>query len=354
MKCPNHLLTEVAGYCAVCGMFACEACLTVHEGHKYCSRHYKPIGDKIKAESNSAEIRKKHGRHQLIVHFLDGKKAMGFSRSMNAREAGFFLECEDKKGVATGESLRVQFSQVKYIANVKSYTGRFDTNEQHPEYRPSGNHIVIRFQDGEILEGTTMQIQVPNDPRFYLIPNDPTSNNINMLVEQNSIERILSPEEFLSEKKEKKSKRKRADKGDKPDRKQRRSDDADAAGFEGAGEGEEEHKEPPLSQDESMGDFYFETRNYPGALEQYAAARQKAPHSVRLRKKVIVTLINIGIQFMKTREFPSALEYMEKALELEPKNPQAYKRAKQLRKVIDKTEKRMREYYEEQEQKKQP
>lgn len=341
MKCPNHLLTEVAGYCAVCGMFACESCLTVHEGQKYCARHYKPFADKLKSEAHSKEIRKKHGRHHLIVHFADGKKALGISRSMNAREAGFFLECEDKNGDSTDETLRVQFSDIKYIANVKSYTGKFDNTEEHPQYNAKGSHIVVRFRDGEILEGTTMQLHVPNDPRFYLIPHDPASNNINMLVEQEAIERIQTPEEYVAEETTRKE-QKRAEKQSDPDRQNRQRDD----------ETEGTSEEPTLSQEESMGDFYFETHNYTGALEQYQVARTKAPQSVRLKNKLVVTLINIGIQFIKTREYPSALEYMDQALELEPKNPHAYKKAKQLRKIIKKTERRMREYYEEQEQRK--
>jgi hypothetical protein len=37
---------------------------------------------------------------------------------------------------------------------------------------------------------------------------------------------------------------------------------------------------------------------------------------------------------------------MERALEIDPENPQAKKKAKQLRKIIEKTQKRMQAYYE--------
>lgn len=333
MKCPNHLLTNVAGYCAVCGTFMCESCLTVHEGNKYCAKHFKPFADKIKTEAFS----KKHKRHRLIVKFVDGKKALGHSRNLNVREAGFYLECEDKQGNITGETQRILFADIKYIANVKSYTGKPENIEEQPQFLPTGKHIVIRFRDGEILEGITMQNHVPNDPRFYIIPNDPLSNKINVLVEQNAIDRIMSIEEYQAAKKAAKENPK------------------NNGGNDPAGEVDgNKPEEPALSQEESMGDFYFETHNYPGALEEYATARTHFPHSVRLRNKTVVTLINIGIQYIKSREFPAALEYMNKALELDPKNPHAYKKAKQLRKTIEKTEKRMREYYEEQEQKKKP
>ena len=346
MKCPNHLLTDVAGYCAVCGMFMCESCLSIYEGNKYCTRHYKPIADKIKAEAQSKEVRKKHGRHHLMVHYQNGTKAQGMSRSMNIREIGFFLELEDNKGVTTGETERIKFSEVKYIANVKSYTGKFNANEQFAEYHATGSPVVIRFRDGEILEGTTMHKHIPNEPRFYLIPNDHTTNNINVLIEQSAVDRIFTPEEYDAEKaraQEKRAQHASSNERSGDELHRRGSDAPDKADI----------VEPELSQEESMGDFYFETHNYPSALEQYAAARSKAPHSVRLRKKVVVAILNIGIQFVKSREYPAALEQMEKALELDPDNPHALKKAKQLRKIIEKTEKRMREYYEEQEARKQ-
>ena len=182
-----------------------------------------------------------------------------------------------------------------------------------------------------------MHPHVPSELRFYLIPNDTLSNNINLLVEQSSIEGIFTPDEYGEELKR-----------EKQEKKNRRS----AEHAESNGEGQPVVEEPPLGQEESMGDFYFETHNYPSALEQYAMARSKHIQSIRLKRKVVVTTVNIGIQFIKSREYPKALEYMERALELEPKNPHAYKKAKQLRKTIDKTERRMREYYEEQEKRK--
>lgn len=345
MKCPNHLLTDVAGYCAVCGMFACESCLTVHEGNKYCSRHYKPIADKLKADAQSVEVRKKHGRQHLVVHYANGKTAQGISRSMNTREAGFFLEIEDSKGILTGDTERIQFGDIKYIANVKSYSGKFDPADQHPEYNATGSPVVVRFRDGEVLDGTTMHNYVPNEPRFYLIPHDPMSNNINILIEQSAIERVFTPEEYETEKslaKEQKAQRRKND----SDLRRRAADSESVDDM-----ADDAIPEPELSQEESMGDFYFETHNYPSALEQYVMARNKAPHSVRLRKKVTVSTLNIGIQYIKSREFPKALEYMEQALVLDPKNPHAKKKAKQLRKTIEKTERRMREYYADQERK---
>lgn len=346
MKCPNHITKDVSGYCSVCGTFVCEICLKTHEGQSYCPKHFKPIENKLKISGEIETVRRRHGRHHLIVRFTDGKKALGTCRSMNLREAGFYLEREDETGISTDESMRVQFVDVKYVAHVKSYSGKFNRDDEYQQYNPGGSHIVVRYKDGEIQEGVTMHAYVPGHPRFYLIPLDPNSNSINILVEASAVERVYTPQEYkalLAQEKEAKKQHKQAAK----EAKHAHTDtpfDSDAGALR---EGEEE-EESTLSQEESMGDFYFETHNYPGALEQYEAARRAHPTSSRLQRKAVVATVNIGIQYIKTREYPKALGYMESALGIDPKNPHARKKAKQLKKIIEKTERRMREYYEQQ------
>lgn len=323
MKCPNHLTRNVAGYCCVCGSFFCEDCLTQHEGNAYCRKHYKPIAAKLEEERQRAEARKRHARHALVVHFRDGHREQGVCHAMNVRESGFHLEIEDDNGVATGQTQRVRFADVKCVCNVKSYTGKFDPSEAYQEYTPGGSEIVVEFQDGEIVEGTTMNVYDPDQARFYLIPKDPNTNNINILVEHAATAGVYTREEWEARK--------------TAERERRREERA-------APVAEVEHTE--LSQEETMGDFYFEQHNYQPALEQYTIAAEKFPRSSRLRKKRLVATINVGIAHMKRRDYPKALEWMEKALEIDPDNPHALKKAKQLRKVIEKTEKRMKAYYE--------
>ncbi|MCH7910014.1 MAG: hypothetical protein IIB38_10400 [Candidatus Hydrogenedentes bacterium] len=61
---------------------------------------------------------------------------------------------------------------------------------------------------------------------------------------------------------------------------------------------------------------------------------------------MVVSTINAGIGFIKSRDYPDALKYMERALEIDPGNHHAEKKAKQLRKVIEKTQRRMKAYLE--------
>ena len=276
----------------------------------------------LKQQQKTDEARKRHGRHHLLVYFKDGRKAQGTCRSMNLKEPGFFLECEDNQGISTNESIRVSFDEIKMVCNVKSYTGNFDKRESYQEYAAGGSHIIVRFFDREIVEGVTMNAYVPNNQRFYLIPRDPSSNNINILVETSAIDSVFTPEEYLAQQHEKKEK------------KQSTNESVT----------EEPVKDVELGQEESMGDFYFETHNYPSACEQYLLAEKQNADSPRIEKKIVVAIVNIGIQYIKTRDYRQALQYMEQALERDPDNPHAKKKAKQLKHTIEKTERRMRDY----------
>jgi len=322
MKCPNHLTRDVAGYCCVCGSFFCQDCFTRHEGNLYCKKHYKPIGEKLDHDQKISEGRKRRARHALVVHFRNGQRAQGVCRAMNIRDAGFHLESEDTDGTATGEIIRLRFEDLKCVCNVKSYDGNFDSGESFQEYTPGGAEVVVEFDDGEILEGTTMNLYNPDHPRFYLIPKDLQSNNINVLIENASVARILTPEQYQEEKIQKS---------------QPTAQEVEKS---------ESRESVKLEQEESMGDFYFEQRNYQPAFEQYSLALEKHPDSGRNRRKAVVSAVNVGIGFIKTRDYPDALRWMDVALGIDPENPHAMKKAKQLRKVIEKTQRRMKAYLE--------
>jgi len=327
MKCPNHITHDVAGYCSVCGSFYCEDCLTRHEGNLFCRKHYKPIGDKIEHAEKVQQGRQRRARQSLVAMFKNGQRAQGISRTMNLRDTGFHLEIEDNNGAATGESIRIRFEDLKCICHVKSYDGNFDPGESNQEYAPGGNSVVVEFDDGQVLRGKTQNMYNPDHPRFYVIPEDPNSNNINVLVEQAAINRVYSPEEYEL----------------------RAQETAAAAAAQKASVAASESPEEgqtriAVEQEESMGDFYFEQRNYNPAVEQYRIAYQRFPESSRIRRKLVVASMNVGIGFIKSREYPKALSWMEKALELDPENEHAKKKSKQLSKVIEKTQRRMQEY----------
>ena len=88
-----------------------------------------------------------------------------------------------------------------------------------------------------------------------------------------------------------------------------------------------------------MGDFYFETRNYSASLEQYAVAQKKYPDSKRLRRKIMASQFNIGVAFIKRRDYAQALDCMQKVLQMDPANEHAKKKYQQLRKIVERPDK---------------
>ncbi len=308
MKCPNHSKNEVTGYCSVCGDLGCRECLTEHEGNLLCRKHYRPIAKKLEDEKKQFERRKRFARQRLVVRYKDKRRERGVSFNLSPQDEGFNLDLVDDAGKLTGESHYVNFDELKAVFYVKSFDGRFDKSTVYKEWIPEGKEMVVKFQDGEVIRGFSLHLYRGDEPRFYLIPNDPESNNISILVERSAVEAVYLPEEYEAERARRKEERKKA--GD------------DVA--------------EDLSQEETTGDFYFDTRNYTAALQQYESAARKYPMSRRLRKKLLVTRYNVGVHHIKRHEYEKALECMEAVLKADPQNSHAMKKATQLRRVMNK------------------
>ena len=249
------------------------------------------------------EVRKRHARHSLVVRFKDGTVKYGVAFRFNHHDEEFYLDCSDKDGHSLDERVRVSFSEVKAVFNVKSYTGKF--NPAHfPPIHAEGDDLVIEFHDGEVVEGKTTQANAHRQTRFFLVPHDETSNNINIMVERSAVAYMGSPEEYKARRKQLREERKQS-----------------------------ENTDPP-TQAETTGDFYFEMRDYDQALQHYLEATKILGDSRRLKKKLLVTHYNIGIRFLKRRDYPTALKSMESVLEIDPRNEHARKKYSKLKRII--------------------
>ncbi|HRK33048.1 MAG TPA: hypothetical protein PLJ47_00535 [Candidatus Hydrogenedentes bacterium] len=257
----------------------------------------------LEAKKNE-QHRKRQTRQRLVVRYKDGRTEYGVCFALNPRDSGFHLDKVDASGITSGQTVHIRFSELKAVFYVKSFDGKYDKSQQFREWAPEGHELVIEFNDGEILRGSSMQHYDPDDARFFIVPQDPTTNNISVMVEKTAVKRIMKPEEYEASRTERHEARKAAEKTE-------------------------------LTQEETMGDFYFETRNYPAAHDQYKVALKKFPQSSRLRKKLVAAQFNIGVQFIKRREYGSALECMQKVLEMDPGNEHARKKAVQLRKIVE-------------------
>ncbi|MBI5091543.1 MAG: hypothetical protein HZB26_03765 [Candidatus Hydrogenedentes bacterium] len=308
MKCPNHSRNEVTGYCATCGAFGCPECLKAHEGKLLCPTHYRPIAIRLEEERRREDVRRRHARQRLVVRFADGRLLCGVAFALNVKDTGFHLDLCDKNDTTTGETVQIRFSELKAVFFVRSFDGKHDKTTPPPrEFPPEGSELVVKFKDGELLRGYTPQRYDQDDPRFHLIPLDPKSNNLSVLIERRAIVGVYTPEEFQEIKNQERQVSKTP-----------------------------EGVTTTLSQEETMGDFYFETRNYAAAIEQYTLALRKFPQTPRLRKKIASSDYNVGVQFIKRRQYPQALEQMEKVMKADPRNSHAHKKIQQLRHIIKK------------------
>ena len=306
MRCPNHSQADTIGYCSVCGAFGCSECLTKHEQNWYCVRHYQPIAQQLEKARRHDEVRKKHPRQLLAVRYADGRCLLGVSFALNLRDTGFHLDVVDKSGVPLGKTESVRFQELKAVYFLKSLDGRFDRNVQYKDWVSEGGEVVSKFRDGDIVRGALRHRDDPDEARFHVVPADPASNNITILLERSAVEAMYTPEEYKT----------RVDE----ERQALRHSEVVA----------------PVSQEEGMGDFYFETRDYGAALEQYRLASAKAPQLARLHKKLALAQYNVGVQFIKRHEYEKALACMESVVKIDPRNERAAKKVSQLNHIIKK------------------
>lgn len=166
----------------------------------------------------------------------------------------------------------------------------------------------MAFEDGEILEGTTIHHFDPTCQRFFLVPKGESGNNISVLIERSALKGIelegfkqgvfAEEEEILSV----------LDAGKK--------------------------SRAPLSQNESMGDLYFSMKNYDAALAEYEKVKEEYPQDKRLALKISVCNFNRGVNFIKSRKYVEAKAEFEKIGEDDPIYEKARKKTRKIEKIL--------------------
>jgi len=300
MKCPVHIRREVVGYCAECGTVGCDLCLKEVGKKKLCLRCYRKAAREWGQARQKEATRQRHPKQRLVVRYADGHMLKGTSYTIDLDARGFYVDPKDM-AADVSKPIFVKFNQLKAVFFVKDFEGDYDDKEEHAEWFPEGSEVTVKFKDGEVIEGYALKTYDDNAPRFHLIPKEP-GNNISVLVERASVAQMAigGPLEEESAPKEKKS----------------------------------EPARTPVSKEETLGDFYFHTKNYVAALGEYEKAFKQNPGCKRLKKKVAVTTFNVGVHYVKVKDYKRALEYFEEVLRCEPKNRDAEKKADKLRRIL--------------------
>jgi tetratricopeptide (TPR) repeat protein len=256
-------------------------------------------------QKRQEQAKRRQTRQRLVVRYADGRTEYGVCFALNPKEGSFHLDLTDKDGVTTGKTKQIRYADLKAVFYVKSFDGKFDKGVRFHEWAAEGNELIVEFKDGEVIRGLSVHHYDPDEPRFYLVPKDPATNNISILIERAAVAHTYTPEEYEARRAEKLEARKAT---------------------EAAAE---------LTQEETLGDFYFETRNYAGALEQYTLAAKKFPQSGRIRRKMLAAQFNIGVQHIKRREYAQAMAAMQKVLHMDPRNAHAQKKVAQLQRILE-------------------
>ena len=113
--------------------------------------------------------------NKIVVHEKGGNILKGTTADFLPKRPLFHIAVG---GIHGEEIKKISMDNLKAIFFVKDFSGNRDYKETKDfSDRPaSGKKIRAMFQDGETITGYTHSINM-DQPRFFLVPVDPKSNN---------------------------------------------------------------------------------------------------------------------------------------------------------------------------------
>lgn len=121
---------------------------------------------------------------KVVAHYVDHAIVKGTSLDVDPGRPLCHVRTDDG-------NVEVDLNQLKALFFVKDLTGQPAYNDENVpragDVRLRGSHQVrIRFADGEQIGGL-MNRYPPNRPLFFLLPMDPKSNNVRILVNREAV-----------------------------------------------------------------------------------------------------------------------------------------------------------------------
>lgn len=128
-----------------------------------------------------------HG-HLIVAHFIDGTVRKGLSLDVDAKRPTCHLKTD------MGATVEVALADVKALFFVKSPGGRPEYDDKKApaagDSRLLGaRRVRVVFADREEIRGL-MNRYPPNTPYFFMLPLDPDSNNIRILVNRAAVKEM--------------------------------------------------------------------------------------------------------------------------------------------------------------------
>ncbi|HEX9582419.1 MAG TPA: hypothetical protein VF970_15045 [Gemmatimonadales bacterium] len=132
-------------------------------------------------------------KHKVVAHFIDHAMVKGTSMDVDPGRILCHIETADRGTV------EVDLRQVKALYFVKDFGGqpKYDETRQVSagDQRLVGSRRVrVRFRDGE-EQGGLMNRYPPNRPFYFLLPIDPASNNIRILINRDAVAEVTPVED---------------------------------------------------------------------------------------------------------------------------------------------------------------
>jgi hypothetical protein len=123
--------------------------------------------------------------NQVVAHFLDGRILKGTSMDIAAGRTIFHIRSIDRRNE------EVNLKDLKALFFVRSLEGdpkRSDARDADADdSRLRGSTpITVRFADNETIVGLTNSYP-PSKAFFFIVPVDPGSNNIRILVNRDAV-----------------------------------------------------------------------------------------------------------------------------------------------------------------------
>ncbi len=126
--------------------------------------------------------------HLIVAHFVDGSVKKGQSLDVDPKRPTCHLKTE------TGGTIEVSLADTKALFFVRSLTGDPARNEARDplpgDSRLMGaRRVRVVFADKEEIVGL-MNRYPPITPYFFMLPIDPTSNNVRILVNRAAVKEM--------------------------------------------------------------------------------------------------------------------------------------------------------------------
>jgi hypothetical protein len=122
---------------------------------------------------------------KVVARFQDGRLLKGISMDVDPSRPTFHVRPPE------GRAVEVSLADLKALFFVRTLEGnpahQEGRNPEPADSRARGSTLVsLRFADGEEMVGLTIRYP-PNRPYFFIVPVDPKSNNIRILVNRAAV-----------------------------------------------------------------------------------------------------------------------------------------------------------------------